>query len=339
MMRSLLSILLTTTILLSLQQISSVSALNWSLDSKHASCSGNPFTNIQLFATCTEECWNDGSSTTCEKTTCTLGDLAELNGSLMATTSFSNSQVVVTPCMFGICSTGDSRVDGRLCDWLSPTASTGYDYDGYGYNGDHSCGEPGEYQINYLLQLPYESEMPNWVFNHLTIKIHVDNADECDEIEGSSSYQMPIMGMGAMAVAAVAVLRERKKRNRRTIDEEEDDFMEEEDEAVNDEDDDDESINDEDSYIEMGRKMWINGISRSRSLEENIPPISDTGAPPPVYKPPIIEKQQADTSANVLPPREEPSRSTSHQHLETKQQTIPLEVLKSWYEQKGIAIV
>ena len=336
MMKSLLSILLTTTIL-SLQQIS-VSALNWSLDSNHASCSGNPFTNIQLSATCTEECWNDGTSTICEKSTCTLGDLAELNGSLVATTSFSNSQIVVTPCMFGICSTADSRVDGRLCDWLSPTASTGYDYDGYGYDGDHSCGEPGEYQINYLLQLPYESEMPNWVFNHLTIKIHVDNADECDEIEGSSSYQMPIMGMGAMAVVAVVVLRERKKRSRRIDEEEDDDFMEEEEEAVNVEDDDDESINDEDSYIEMGRKMWIQGMSRSHSLEEDTPPVSDT-APSPVYKPPIIRTQQANrpSTINVLPREEE--KVTSHPHLETKQQTIPLEVLKSWYEQKGIAIV
>jgi len=256
----------------------------------------------------------------------------------MATTSFSNSQVVVTPCMFGICSTGDSRVDGRLCDWLSPTASSGYDYDGYGYNGDHSCGEPGEYQIDYLLQLPYESDMPNWVFNHLTIKIHVDNADECDTEEfGSSSYQMPIMGMGAMAVAAVAVLRERKKRSRRIDDEDEDAFMEEDNEAMNDEDD--ESLNEEDSYIEMGRRLWINGISRSQSLEENIPPVSDA-VPSPDYKPPIIETQQpVKPSANNVLPREEPSRSTSQSHLETKQQTIPIEVLKSWYEQKGIAIV
>jgi len=344
MMRSLLSILLTTTILSALQQISSVSALNWSLDSKHASCSGNPFTNIQLSATCTEECWNDGSSTTCEKSTCTLGDLAELNGSLIATTSFSNSQIVVTPCMFGICSTADSRVDGRLCDWIWPsgTISSNGDDDYRGYNGDdnivHSCGEPGQYDINYLLQLPYESEMPNWVFNHLTINIHVDNADECDNEEsGSSSYQMPIMGMGAMAVAAAAVLRERKKRSRR-IEDEDDDYMEEEDEAVNDEDDD-ESLNEEDSYIEMGRKMWIQGMSRSRSLEENIPPVSNA-VPSPVYKPPIIEKQQVDRPiANNVLPREEPSRITSHPHLETKQQTIPLEVLKSWYEQKGIAIV
>lgn len=345
-MRSLLSILLTT-ILTSTQQISSISALNWSLDSKHASCSGNPFTDIQLSATCTEECWNDGSSTTCEKSTCTLGDLAELNGSLVATTSFSNSQVVVTPCMFGICSTADSRVDGRLCDWIWPsgTISSNGDDDYRGYNGDdnivHSCGEPGQYDINYLLQLPYESEMPNWVFNHLTIKIHVDNADECDETEGgSSSYQMPIMGMGAMAVAAVAVLRERKKRSRR-IEDEDDDYMEEEDEAVNDEEDD-ESLNEEDSYIEMGRKMWIQGMSRSQSLEENIPPatISDTGAPPPVYNPPIIETQQpVKPSIHVLPSEEEPSSCTSHPHLETKQQTIPLEVLKSWYEQKGIEIV
>ena len=231
--------------------------------------------------------------------------MAELNGSLVATTSFSNSQVVVTPCMFGICSTGDSRVDGRLCDWLSPTASTGYDYDVDGYDGDHSCGEPGEYQINYLLQLPYESEMPNWVFNHLTIKIHVDNADECDETEGgSSSYQMPIMGMCAMAVAA-ALFRERKKRSRRVEDEEDDDFMEEEDEAMNDEDDD--SLNEEDSYIEMGRKMWIQGMSRSRSLEEDIPPVSDA-VPSPVYKPPIKKKNSKLSSHQQMYRRREKNR-------------------------------
>jgi len=274
----------------------------------------------------------------CEKSTCTLGDLAELNGSLIATTSFSNSQVVVTPCMFGICSTGDSRVDGRLCEWLWPSgtisASANDGDDDYrGYNGDdnivHSCGEPGEYQINYLLQLPYESEMPNWVFNHLTIKIHVDNADECDtEESGSSSYQMPIMGMGAMAVAAVVVLRERKKRSRRIDEEEDDDYMEEEDEAINDEEDDDDSLNEEDSYIEMGRKMWIQGMSRSRSLDENIPPATISDAvPSPVYKPPIIAKQQANRplANNVLPREEE--RVTSQPHLETKQQTIPLEVI------------
>ena len=318
MMRSLLSILL----------ISSVSALNWSLDSKHASCSGNPFTNIQLSATCTEECFEDGSSTTCEKSTCTLGDLAELNGSLTATTSFSNSQVVVTPCMFGICSTADSRVDGRLCDWIWPSGTISSsandgDDDYRGYNGDdnivHSCGEPGEYQINYLLQLPYESEMPNWVFNHLTIKIHVDNADECDtEESGSSSYQMPIMGMCAMAVAAIAVLRERKKRSRCLDDD--GDFLEEEEEAVNDEDDD-ESLNEEDSYIEMGRKMWIQGMSRSHSLEEeNIPPsIALDAVLSPVYNPPIIETQQTvKPSANdVLPPREEPTSTSQQPHLET----------------------
>ena len=147
--------------------------------------------------------------------------------------------------------------------------------------------------------------------------------------------------MGAMAVVAAALLRERKKRSRR-VDEEEDDFMEEEDEVVNDEDDNDESLNEEDSYIEMGRRMWINGISRSQSLEEENmrPPATTLDSVPPVYKPPIIETQQpVKPSANVLPLREEPSRSISHPHLETKQQTIPLEVLKSWYEQKGIAIV
>ena len=94
-----------------------ISALTFTLESAHATCEGDPFTNVNIMGTCTQM-YACKSGTCSHKEKCTLGDNPAITGRLTAVRAFNNLQVVVKPCLSVFCSAYDSKVDGRICDWI-----------------------------------------------------------------------------------------------------------------------------------------------------------------------------------------------------------------------------
>lgn len=114
-----------------LATIHSAHAFNWRWSSSHATCNGDPFTNVALAVRCTTA---SGKYTRLDPSHCGLGDTAHAKGSLLATMLFSNGQVQVTPSVAGLDLVWDKKVYGHLSDWL--TALDGQQF-----------GEPGRYTI------------------------------------------------------------------------------------------------------------------------------------------------------------------------------------------------
>ena len=189
------------------------------------------------------------------------------------------------------CSYENAKVDGRICDWIRPISNQNY------------CGEVGDYEFDYLVQLPDEdASYSSWLFDALVLKIHVDDED-CGQYKMYYKYSL-LGGLTAVGVAA-ALVRERKKRRRAQEVEEENEKKKENGEGEDEEDEDeDETVGTEvDSYIEMG-KIWMNGSSSSssaagssfglRSMDDasSISSLGDEGRtsqqrPQAVYSPPL----------------------------------------------------
>ena len=91
------------------------------------------------------------------------------------------------------------------------------------------------------------SNIPEWLFDMLTVKIQVQKGSGCqteeDYVADNDGYQLPypLMGLGAVAGLAVAICRDRRRR--RIMSEQEDE-----------DEDDDTIIDDDESYIEMGSR-------------------------------------------------------------------------------------
>mmetsp|Transcript_28989 Transcript_28989/g.61732 ORF Transcript_28989/g.61732 Transcript_28989/m.61732 type:complete len:295 (+) Transcript_28989:94-978(+) len=244
---------------------SSVSALSWILNSEHATCEGDPFTNVYITATCFEE-YACQSGTCNHKAQCTGGDTPQITGRLTAMDAFSNSQVVVKACLSGYCPKRDSKVDGRVCDWIIPIS-------------DQECGEAGDYQIEYFMTLPEES-LPNWLFDALTVKIQVDNMESGCQVTEDDGYQLPYPLMGLSVVAGLAIALCRDKRCRRDDEDEEDD-----EETL-----DQETYCEDESYVEMGSVRSSN-FTPSHADSTLVDPVSIS--PVHQYNPPPTDLTQS----------------------------------------------
>lgn len=180
---------------------------------------------------------------------------------------------------------------------------------------DQDCGDVGDYQFDYSLQLP-DSGVPKWLFDALTMKIYVDKETNCQTTE-NNGYKLPypLMGLGAVAGIAVALCRERRKQRR---------------EDQDDEEDDDESYlaDDEESYVEMSSRVnsFMNPTPVTLpTVVEELPQNPERESPVQQYNPPSVSQNPASNSqAGNLPPA---------------LQEVSLETLREWYEQHGIAIV
>ena len=239
----------------------SVSAVKWVFDSKKATCDGNPFAgNVYITGSCMKANACGGGYSTCyHEGKCSPGDIADIKGQLTATTAFSNAQIYVKPCFKMYCSNSDSRIDGRLCDWIKPVSS------------DTTCGAPGDYIFDERVQLPAGATY-QWVLDTLTIKIHVDEETEC-ETNSVNSYRLPynLMGLGVLAGIAIAVWRDDKmKRRLRNIMKRR---LRNEEEKEKKEYNDEETQYDEESYVEMGR-MGSNFSDETVSTTSYSPPVS-----------------------------------------------------------------
>ena len=234
--------------------LSSVSALRWIFDSKKATCEGNPFAeNVYITGSCTKENACGGGYSTCShEAKCSPGDIADIKGRLTATTAFSNAQILVKPCFKMYCSNSDARIDGRICDWITPVSA------------DTTCGAPVDYIFDYRVRLPAGATMYQWVLDTLTIKIHIDEATEC-KTNSVNSYRLPynLMGLGVLAGIAFALWRDDKMKRR----------LRNEEEKEKKEYNDEETQNDEESYVEMGT-MGSNCSGDSVPTTSYNPPVS-----------------------------------------------------------------
>lgn len=301
---------------------SSVSAINWIFDSKYATCEGDPFTDVYISATCTKN-YSCNSGTCTQKVKCSLGDTPNITGRTTAVRAFSNSQIIVKPCLYGVCPKGDSKVDGRICSWIKPVSG-------------QACGDEGDYQFDYLVQLPDEdSNIPQWLFDVLTLKIHIDKATGCQTTEeDSAGYQLPypVMGLGAVAGLAVALCRHRRRDQ-----DDDDDDGDDDDETL-----DDETFFDEESYFEMGKSTRnrsnaphtvhsVHSVEQPRAKHQN-----------QKSKDPLSQYKPLDIPKYTPPLRNLPQTSKGNpreSNYLAPTQKIPLKELRDLYERHGIAIV
>ena len=257
---------------------------------------------------------------------------AYITGGLTASTAFSNQQVVARPCLDGwFCPTRVTKVEGRLCNWLvsfcnascilkmktssfpvsdsplcSPIQNEQVPTDG------QSCGEPGEYDISYNMQLPDEEEFGSfltWFFDAdaLTMKIKVQKETDCQSW-ATKAYSMVSMGVAVLAGVAVAL--------KRML-------------VIPDEDDDvqDGTYREEQSYVEMCESD-MSSVNSWRSVNQSTcnRSINDEG------------RDQPPSSASQVLPIGAYLDSISPGTTKGNEQ-IPLDVLRQWYEKHGITIV
>jgi len=295
---------------------------------------------------------------------CEPGDKPDIAGRLTAISAFPNSQVVIKPCLSAFCSKRDSKVDGRVCNLITPV-------DG------QQCGEAGDYMITHSVQLPggdgsITSTGMGWIFDSLTIKIQVQKETGCESSEGRLwsntpyQYPYPMMGVGILAGLVVALCRSppcREKKKRRSGVSRNTNYAHEM--------EDDDTYCSEGSYIEMGSTTSsvetgsIASSVDSGSTRSDVPPELNLHRVPSqsstissiskslfskfsATKPPLHPNSRnhnsptpntsQDSVRNSRPPHLPPGELLNASHQPPHNQ-VPLEVLRQWYEKHGIAIV
>lgn len=181
--------------------LSSVSAISFTVDT--ASCDGDPFDNLDLTTTCTN------SATGATSSSCGFGDNVSIGGTVEATESFSDSNVVLSACILSTyCPEKYERNAGSLCDnWL--TAADGQE-----------CGAIGKYTIAAEERIP-EADIGNAMSWMVTVTIGLQDECTAETTTSSSSYGTTYSGVGlvSLALGAAAFV----ARRRRGVDESEED--------------------------------------------------------------------------------------------------------------------
>ena len=130
----------------------------------------------------------DNVNVTCNgSTSCSLGDVATVNGALEVYSDFDAYSVVTMQLCFvmgTVCPGSASRSGDTICEWLTAT-------DG------QTCGEAGNYTVYHLEDIPSAEDIPytwqQWlVQNTATVKVSVDSEEECVvEVETVSPTSTP----------------------------------------------------------------------------------------------------------------------------------------------------
>ena len=226
------------------------------------------------------------------------------------------------------------------------------------------CGDTGNYQFDYSMQLPDEDSVPSgmrWLFDSVTLKIHVQKETGCQTQWKGAAYQLPYPMMGVVVFAGIAVALWRDRRRGRGNDED-------------DNDEDDETYYEDDSYVEMGSTTsskppvrTVSCLSQDTGRHSPARTVSfslsqDTGRhspaahhhnlpqthlyQSPVRKPPQNHHQNLSPDNMSQNPVGNFSRldtvsglTTISQNHPTPNNQISIEVLRQFYDERGIAIV